>query len=56
MIHSLSTGTVLNLKNIGMSYRKFGLDIVSKYKVKLFGWPLAIKFANPSEIGTVDDI
>jgi hypothetical protein len=39
-----------------MSYIKYERDIVSKYKVKLVGWPLTVKFANPSEIGTVDDI
>jgi hypothetical protein len=39
-----------------MSYIKYERDIVSKYKVKLVGWPSTIKFASPSEIGTVDDI
>jgi hypothetical protein len=56
VIHHLSAGSALNLKNIRMNYAKYDRDIVSKYKVKLVGWPSTIKFANPSEIGTVDDI
>lgn len=32
------------------------MDIVSKHKVELLGWPTSIKFANPSEIGNVEDI
>jgi hypothetical protein len=39
-----------------MSYVKYDHDIVDKYKVELLGWPTSIKFANPSEIGTVDKI
>jgi hypothetical protein len=39
-----------------MCYVKYDRDIVSKHKVKIVGWPKAIKFANPSEIGTVDKI
>jgi hypothetical protein len=39
-----------------MSYVKYERDIVTKYKVELLGWPVTIKFANPSEVATVDDI
>lgn len=39
-----------------MSYVNYERDIVTRYKVKLVGWPPAVKFASPSEIGTVDDI
>jgi hypothetical protein len=39
-----------------MSYLKYEHNIITKYKVKLVGWPLTIKFASPSEIGTVDEI
>ena len=39
-----------------MCYVKYDRDIVSKHKVKIVGWPKAVKFANPSEIGTVDEI
>jgi hypothetical protein len=39
-----------------MSYVNYERDIVTKYKVKIIGWPSAVKFASPSEIGTVDDI
>jgi hypothetical protein len=46
----------LNMKNVGMCYVKYDQDIVTKHKVELVGWPVSIKFANPSEIGTVDDI
>jgi hypothetical protein len=49
-------GAILNLKSVGMSYIKYERDIVTKYKVKLIGWPPTVKFASPSEIGTVDDI
>jgi hypothetical protein len=44
------------MKNVGMCYVKYDQDIVTKHKVELVGWPVSIKFANPSEIGTVDDI
>jgi hypothetical protein len=47
---------ILNLKNIGMCYVKYDWDIISKHKVKIVGWPKAVKFANPSEIRTVDEI
>ena len=50
------TGLILNLKNVGMCYRKYDQNIVTKHKVELVGWPASIKFANPSEIGTVDEI
>lgn len=50
------TGRILNLKNVMMSYVKYERDIVAKHKVQLLGWPTTIKFANPSEIGTIDDI
>jgi hypothetical protein len=39
-----------------MCYVKYDQNIVTKYKVELVGWPASIKFANPSEIGIVDDI
>jgi len=39
-----------------MCYVKYDQDIVTKHKVELVGWPASIKFANPSEIGNVDDI
>ena len=51
-----STGAILNLKNVIMSYVKYEHNIISKYKVEIVGWPASIKFANPSEIGTVDEI
>ena len=46
----------MNLKNIGMCYVKYDWDIISKHKVKIVGWPEAVKFANPSEIGTINEI
>lgn len=52
----MGTGLVLNLKNVGMCYVKYDQNIVTKHKVELVGWPASIKFANPSAIGTVDDI
>ena len=39
-----------------MCYVKYEQDIISKHKVELVGWPAAIKFSNPSEIGTVEEI
>lgn len=39
-----------------MCYVKYDQNIVTKHKVELVGWPAPIKFANPSEIGNVDDI
>ena len=50
------TGLILNLKNVGMCYRKYDQNIVTRHKVELVGWPTSINFANPSEIGNVDDI
>jgi hypothetical protein len=49
-------GLILNLKNVGMCYVKYEQDIVTKHKVEIVGWPTSVKFANPSEIGTVEDI
>ena len=51
-----TTGLILNLKNVAMCYKKYERDIVTKHKVELVGWPATIKFANPSDIGTVEDI
>jgi hypothetical protein len=39
-----------------MCYTKYDQDIVSKYKVKLVGWPKLVKFANPYKIGTIGEI
>ena len=39
-----------------MCYVNYEIDIVTKHKVELVGWPASIKFANPSEIGTIEDI
>jgi hypothetical protein len=39
-----------------MCYVKYNWDIVTKHKVKIVRWPEAVKFANPSEIGTIDEI
>jgi hypothetical protein len=46
----------LKKKNVVMNYVNYETAIVEKYKVDLVGWPATIKFANPSAIGTVDDI
>lgn len=46
----------MNLKNVRMCYVNYEIDIVTKHKVELVGWPASIKFANPSEIGTIEDI
>jgi hypothetical protein len=39
-----------------MCYVRYEQDIITKHKVELVGWPTSIRFANPSDIGTVDDI
>jgi len=44
------------MKNITVNYVNYETAIVEKYKVELLGWPSKIKFANPSAIGTVDEI
>ena len=46
----------MNLKNVGMCYVKYDQNIIAKHKVELVGWPALVKFANPSEIGNVNDI
>ena len=35
---------------------KYEQEIIIKHKVELVGWPMSIKFANPSDVGTVSDI
>ncbi|KAF8221173.1 hypothetical protein L208DRAFT_1329741 [Tricholoma matsutake] len=47
---------ILNLSNIRMCYKNYEWDIVTKHKAEIIGWPTTIKFANPSEIGTVEEI
>ena len=39
-----------------MNYVNYDVAIVEKHNVELVGWPSRITFANPSVIGTVDDI
>ncbi|KAF8229076.1 hypothetical protein L208DRAFT_1288432 [Tricholoma matsutake] len=46
----------LHKYNIRMCYKNYQWDIVTKHKAKIIGWPTTIKFANPSEIGTVEEI
>jgi hypothetical protein len=53
---TFSTEMMLNKKNVTMNYINYDRAIVEKYKAKLVGWPKGLKFANPSAIGTVDDI
>ncbi|KAF8344691.1 hypothetical protein F5887DRAFT_850888, partial [Amanita rubescens] len=43
-------------EKVVMNYQNYDKSIVLKYKVKLDGWPVNIKFANPSDISTVDEI
>ena len=43
-------------KAINMNYVNYDVAIVEKHKVQLVGWPSAIPFANPSTVGTVDNI
>ncbi|KAG2738623.1 hypothetical protein P692DRAFT_20758224 [Suillus brevipes Sb2] len=43
-------------KDITMNYSNYETSIVETYGVRLVGWPLGIKFVNPSNIGTVGDI
>ena len=50
------TGLILNLRNVGMCYVNYKRDIMTKHKAEIVGWPTTIKFANPSEIGTVEEI
>ena len=39
-----------------MNYVNYDTSIVERYKVKLRGWPSGVKFTNPSEIGTMNEI
>jgi hypothetical protein len=39
-----------------MNYFNYDIKIVSELGRKLVGWPAKVKFANPSEIGTVSEI
>ncbi|KAG1730790.1 hypothetical protein EDD22DRAFT_960669 [Suillus occidentalis] len=43
-------------KDIVMNYSNYKTSIIETYRVQLVGWPLGIKFVNPSNIGTVGDI
>jgi hypothetical protein len=47
---------VTKYKKIAMNYKNYDVGIVECYKVILKGWPSKLRFCNPSEIGTVDDI
>ena len=49
-------GNITRKEKVIMNYDNYDKSIVAKYKVKLMGWPNNLKFANPSHIGTVDDI
>jgi hypothetical protein len=46
----------LNKKNVTMSYIKYEIEIVTRHKVELLGWPPGIQFASPSVIGTIADL
>jgi hypothetical protein len=46
----------LNKKNVAMSYIKYEIEIVTRHKVELVGWPSSIQFASPSVIGTIADL
>ncbi|KAG1798703.1 uncharacterized protein BJ212DRAFT_1224462, partial [Suillus subaureus] len=39
-----------------MNYNNYNMAIVETYAVHLVGWPQAVKFINPSSIGTVSKI
>lgn len=39
-----------------MSYIKYEIEIVTRYKIELVGWPPSIQFASPSVIGTIADL
>jgi hypothetical protein len=47
---------VTGKKDITMNYSNYETSIVETYGVRLVGWPLGVKFVNPSNIGTVGDI
>jgi hypothetical protein len=47
---------VTGKKDIMMNYSNYETSIVETYGVRLVGWPLGVKFVNPSNIGTVGDI
>jgi len=50
------TGSVTNVKKLKMNYVNYETSIVQTYSVCLVGWPKAVKFVNPSQIGTVLEI
>lgn len=49
-------GTVTNSKKVKMNYANYETSIVQQMGVRLVGWPKAVKFVNPSQIGTVLEI
>jgi hypothetical protein len=50
------TEKVTKYKKVAMNYVNYDVAIVERYKIILKGWPPTVRFCNPSEIGTVDDI
>lgn len=50
------TGQITKKEDAIMNYNNYETSIVDKYKIELIGWPSRVKFANPSQIGTVDEI
>ncbi|KAJ6537597.1 hypothetical protein B0H10DRAFT_2246000 [Mycena sp. CBHHK59/15] len=39
-----------------MSYKFFKIDVAWAHKLKIVGWPSSIAFANPSELGVLEDL
>ena len=51
-----STDKFLNCRDLVMSYSNYDSTIQADLKVELQGWPLGIKFATPSAIGSTSDL
>lgn len=49
-------GCITSSKKAKMNYFNYEFSIIQLHSVKIVGWPMDLKFANPSEIGTVVEI
>ncbi|KAJ7799761.1 hypothetical protein B0H14DRAFT_2616791 [Mycena olivaceomarginata] len=49
-------GTFVGDDTAKMAYVHFKVDVALAWKLKLMGWPLHIPFANPSQIGLIDNL
>lgn len=60
LLHLISADDILeyitHTGNIVMNYVNYETVIVLRHKVKLVGWPTGLKFVNPCDLNSIDDV